>query len=406
MHERERSTARVSPPPRLAASPDRRGGCIYPRKPTQGLQCTLSHLAFGAQRRDAGVRLRISLAARADWKRRTRAETRRFRSIAGSLVLLLSPIPVLAAGAGGIHGAAVKSDPADLLFASPTRLDHIGRVVAPVMIDGQGPFRFVVDTGANHCTLSPPLAKLLRLTPTPGAYMRVSGVTGTQQLPYVTVSRLQAGDLIIKQLQMPVVETSVMAGADGILGTAGLTDDRIIVDFQNNRVTISRSHGLSAVLNFLAVPARRVAGGVIMVPAQIGRVPVAAIIDTGSSHTLGNLALQRALLADDTRDGKVTNVYGVTKDIAPGELVNSPEIALGPARISHLPVVYGEFNIFKVWNLQSKPAVIVGMDALGTVDSLIIDFAQAKVYLLPVQPPGVTITNSMSFVPRRFPPRA
>ena len=327
-----------------------------------------------------------------------------FPSIVGWLTLLLSPLPALAAAAP--PGPGVKTDPADLLFASPTRLDHIGRVVAPVMIDGQGPFRFVVDTGANHCTISPRLANLLRLTPAPGAFMRVSGVTGTQQLPYVTVQRLQAGDLVIQPLRMPVIETSVMAGVDGILGTAGLTDDRIIVDFQNDRVTISRSHGLSAIVDFLELPAQRVAGGVLMVPAEVGRVPVAAIIDTGSSHTLGNLALRRALLANAKQYGMATKVYGVTKNISPGELVTAPEIALGPARISHLSVVYGQFNIFKVWNLESKPAVIVGMDALGTVDALIIDFAQVKVYVLPVQPAGVTITDSMSWVPRRPAPRA
>lgn len=297
-------------------------------------------------------------------------------------------------------------DPADLLFASPTRLDHIGRVVAPVMIDGQGPFRFVVDTGANHSTVSPHLAALLRLTPAAEASVRVTGVTGTERLPYVLIDRLQAGDLVITHSRMPVVRTSVMAGADGILGTAGLSEDRIIVDFQDNRVVITRSHGLSAVSNFLELPARRVVGGVIMVPARIGRVTVSAVIDTGSAHTLGNLALEKALLANAKHKGRVTKVYGVTKDISSGDLITAPDMALGPATISGPSVVYGDFNIFKVWDLQSTPAVILGMDVLGTVDSLIIDFAQARVYLMPSQPNGVTLTDSMSFVPRQLAPRA
>lgn len=325
-------------------------------------------------------------------------------SLVCGLALLAFTDCALSAGAT----APDKSvDPADLLFASPTRLDHIGRVVAPVMIDGQGPFRFVVDTGANHCTISPRVAALLRLSPVPDASMRVTGVTGTQLLPYVLVDRLRAGDLVIRQSQMPVIRTSVMAGADGILGTAGLTEDRIIVDFQENRVIISRSHGLSAVSDFLELPARRVAGGVIMVPARIGRVSVSAVIDTGSAHTLGNLALEHALLANAEHTGRATEVYGVTKDISSGDLVTAPEISLGPATISRLSVVYGNFNIFKVWHLQSTPAVIVGMDVLGTVDSLVIDFAKARVYLMPAQPAGVTISkDSMSFLPRQVTPRA
>src|SRR5688572_17412347 len=50
------------------------------------------------------------------------------------------------------------STTAEPLFASPTRIDRIGRIVAPVYINGQGPFRLVVDTGASHSTVSPQLA--------------------------------------------------------------------------------------------------------------------------------------------------------------------------------------------------------------------------------------------------------
>ncbi|MFL6618280.1 MAG: hypothetical protein ACJ8MH_06740, partial [Povalibacter sp.] len=35
----------------------------------------------------------------------------------------------------------------DHLFAAPTRADRIGRIMAPVTINGRGPFRLIVDTG-------------------------------------------------------------------------------------------------------------------------------------------------------------------------------------------------------------------------------------------------------------------
>ena len=65
------------------------------------------------------------------------------------LCALLAPIPPA-------PSASAEKD--DLLFASPTTRDHIGRVVVPVTLNGQGPFRFIVDTGANHSTISPQLA--------------------------------------------------------------------------------------------------------------------------------------------------------------------------------------------------------------------------------------------------------
>lgn len=49
------------------------------------------------------------------------------------------------------QAAAVSSEP-EPLYASPTRLDRIGRVVAPVMINGRGPFRLVVDKDVYGAT--------------------------------------------------------------------------------------------------------------------------------------------------------------------------------------------------------------------------------------------------------------
>lgn len=68
--------------------------------------------------------------------------------------------------------------PQDLLFACPTTLDHIGRVVASVMVDGKGPFRFIIDTGANHSTISSQLAAVLGLRSSMQQSIRVTGVTG------------------------------------------------------------------------------------------------------------------------------------------------------------------------------------------------------------------------------------
>src|ERR1700692_139542 len=99
-----------------------------------------------------------------------------------------------------------------LLFASPTTRDHIGRVVVPVMINGRGPFRFIVDTGANHSTISPGLARELGLTPAEAPSIILDGITGSAQVSFVRIDRLQAGELTMESTAVPVVWASVMAG--------------------------------------------------------------------------------------------------------------------------------------------------------------------------------------------------
>jgi predicted aspartyl protease len=268
------------------------------------------------------------------------------------------------------------------LFATPTTRDHIGRVVVPVMLNGRGPFRFVVDTGANHSTISPRLVEVLGLKPADATIM-VNGITGAAPALFVTVDSLRAGALAVEGLDLPVVWTSVMAGADGILGAAGLKEKSLLIDFQRNRVEIGRYLKLDERSQGIKVHALPPTHGLITVEAKVGKVPVIAILDTGSERTLGNLALRDALRKPETRGLKtrLTSVYGATAEVELGEMGAAPPISIESVRITEVSIVYGDFHVFKVWELTDMPAIILGMDVLGTVASLSIDFKNQNVYI-------------------------
>ncbi len=286
--------------------------------------------------------------------------------------------------------AAVPTPPApplsreqSLLFALPTTRDHIGRVVVQATVNGKGPFRFIVDTGATHSTITPDLVHALGLTPSETSTVLLNGITGTTQVSAVMLDKLQTGDLIIDGLLAPVVWTPIMAGADGIFGAAGLTDKSLSVDFQRNRVEISGGVQAAVRAQALRIHATRVTHGLMVLPLQVGRVRALAVIDTGSERTLGNLALRDAL--NERRRGgavaQVTSVYGATAQVESGEIWRAPTIMIDSLRINDVEVVYGDFHVFKVWDMQDKPAMIIGMDVLGTVGSLGIDFKNQVIYL-------------------------
>ena len=280
--------------------------------------------------------------------------------------------------------AAEPLSPQDLLFACPTSLDRIGRVVAAVMVDGKGPFRFIIDTGANYSTISPHLAAVLGLQPSIQQAIRVVGITGTADVASVPIERLQAGDLVISHLRLPIVEAPVMAGADGILGAAGLQNERLLVDFRDNKVTITRSHGDSVPWGYTRVRATQLKGGLLSVPGQVGGVRVRAVIDTGSEHTLGNQALYEALYGRAQRKGTylATDVYGATKQVGTGRLQLAPVIDLGTIKVGGVALVFGDFHIFHAWGLTSEPTIVLGMDVLGTVQAFAVDFRYAEVGIL------------------------
>ena len=274
------------------------------------------------------------------------------------------------------------------LFAAPTRLDQIGRVVVPVRVDGRGPFRFVIDTGASHSTVSPELVRALGLAASKMPLIDLEGVTGSAAVPAVKIRTLRAGSLIIHDTAVPVLRTPMMAGADGILGVAGIRDITLLVDFGTNRVRISRELPPGVRFEDSRVHTLSVAGGLMAIPAYVGNVRALAIVDTGSQRTLGNPALEAALHLTDAggRLEPVTAVYGATQKVQMGRMVDSPVIAIGPLRIAGVALIYGDFHIFKVWGLEHRPALILGMDVLGTVDTLGFDFRRHDLFISGVRP--------------------
>ncbi len=325
-----------------------------------------------------------------------RAALRTLRLLSALLagVVLTSAVPAFSHGAGTAPpppagsasapatGAPRPLEPQDLLLACPTTRDYVGRVLAAVMVDGRGPYRFIVDTGANDSTISPKLAAALGLALSSTKSLKIAGVTGTEIVPSVPIESLRAGAMVIAHSQLPVVWSPIMTGADGILGAAGLAQDSLLVDFLHNTVVIHTADDVGIPSGYARVQATRLRSGLLSIPGEVGGVPVDAIIDTGSPQTLGNMALYRALYSKPGTGGQA-KVYGVTKQVRPGNVQVAPTVDLGAIRIGNAVLVYGDFPIFEVWGLTEHPAIILGMDVLGTVDAFAIDFRHAEIGVAP-----------------------
>ena len=95
---------------------------------------------------------------------------------------------------------------------------------------------------------------------------------------------------------------------------------------------------------------------------------------------------------------KKAKIYGVTRQVSKGGVAASPTIYLGPVAIRNLAIVYAEIPIFKDWHLDSRPALIPGMNVLGTVNTLVLDYPRAQVYLLPLEPNGISVGTCTMWV--------
>ncbi len=205
-------------------------------------------------------------------------------------------------------------------------------------------------------------------------------------MPAVEIDSLAAGDLeVAKRQRVPVLPGAVLANADGILGIEGLMSSRIEIDFVNDIVRVARSSGRPPDNGMLAIPATLRNNGLLMVRGRVGRVRIKAIIDTGAEKTLGNLALRRALERVPQRPGEyvVTTVIGATPDRGEGTSQIAPSIWLGDTEVRNLEITFGDLHVFRIWNLEREPALLIGMDLLGTVERLVIDYRRREIQVQP-----------------------
>jgi hypothetical protein len=290
-----------------------------------------------------------------------------------------SAVPVAQAAPDELAEVVVKAR--EPRYVAPTRRDSIGRIWAPVYINERGPFRLVLDTGASRSGVTAIVAERLGIPLDASRPMMLRGVTGKARVPSIRVDSFIIGDLTVNPARLPIL-TDALGGADGVLGTEALDDKRIVIDFRHDHISIMRSRGERAAPGFMTLPFTFARGRLLTVPAVVGNIAVTAVIDTGGQATIANLALRDALRRHRKSSQPVLDqITGATADVQEGEALPTPPITFGPLVIRGAHVTYGDMYIFEHWRMTDEPAMLIGMDALGLMEILIIDYKRREIQL-------------------------
>jgi hypothetical protein len=125
-------------------------------------------------------------------------------------------------------------------------------------------------------------------------------------------------------------------------------------------------------------------GRLLTVDAWLVGIRVKAIIDTGGQATLGNLALREAL-AEKRRKQEAAAipdlVTGATLDVQTGNRISTPAITMGEVLVRNAAMTFADFAIFEYWDLTDEPAMLIGMDVLGLLDTLVIDYRRKELQM-------------------------
>jgi predicted aspartyl protease len=257
-------------------------------------------------------------------------------------------------------------------------LDQSHRLMTEVFIDGQGPFLFLVDTGADHSVVTREMAITLGLPA--GPEVVVHGVAGDVVVPSAFVTEFRVGSRRLRRVALPLlVEGNV--GAAGVLGIDVLQDQRVVIDFRGGRIVISDSPPTGGAFDEVVVKARSRFGQLVLVDSSLDDQAILVVVDTGAENSIANLAFERHMRSETAeRANEITAIYSVTGQSIAGRWAVIPSMRVGGFRMRHVPVVFSELRSFERWRLQNQPALLLGMDVLRLFDRVEIDFARREVH--------------------------
>ena len=261
------------------------------------------------------------------------------------------------------------------------RVGQDERMTVQVRIEGRGPFRFLVDTGATRTVVSTAIADRLALTIGPVARLHSTG--GTSLVSTAIVPRLELGPGRVRHVEAALLEATDM-GADGIIGVDSLRSDKVIFDFRTRLISIvPPRQRMRDEQGTVVVRGKLKQGHLIVTSAAANRVPLTAILDTGSDITMGNAALRHAL----ERRGRLgaperLSMKSVTGEILQGDAFHMRNVTVGGAVLHDLVILFAASPIFHRLGFEDRPAMLIGMNALRGFDQVTIDFAAKRLRMI------------------------
>ena len=257
----------------------------------------------------------------------------------------------------------------------------MGRLTTTVAINGSGPYRFMVDSGAERSVIAEELAMRLRLPRRRDAL--IEGLIRTEPSHLVLIAQLALGGLVCSRLEVPTLPRSAL-DADGYLGLDVLDNHRLIMNFAARTLTIARPQGFFASLwrsaDEVLVHTIGDSGRLRSSDCHVDGVRATAFIDTGAAVSVANPVLYAALRLRSPVMHPIGAVQlsGVTGGSVAAFVIGAHEIGLGQLTLSDCPLAVADLQVFKTWGLLDQPALLLGINALRRLTSVSIDYGRKE----------------------------
>ena len=251
------------------------------------------------------------------------------------------------------------------------------RLNVEVQVNGRGPYRFVVDSGADTSAVGLRIARDLQLPL--GTPAILNGTTSRDVVDRVKVAELTLGPSTVRDLEVPALR-EVDLGGEGLIGIDALVQQRLLMDFEKRLIKVEDARKRERYgPGDIVITARRQRGQLILTQVRASGFGLDAIVDTGSEVSIGNLALREKLLRKRRARFWTVEATGVTGVKVKLQMATIAELELGPVTLRDVPIAFADVPPFKLFGLADEPALMLGTDLLATFRRVSLDFRARKV---------------------------
>ncbi len=287
----------------------------------------------------------------------------------------------------GVAGAAAAQESANVPFRKTER----GLILVDVHVNEQGPFPFLIDTGATSSVIFDSLAERLDVPDTGQGYAIVHGIVESGEHPTTILGSLRIGEA-----RVPAIDAIVLKSASekrdwlGIIGLDFLAE--FIFIFRNKTETLE-------LFKRERLPSRAFSGWrrlpvyhdttlkrpyrLLFVPIRLDGRKVDALIDLGSTTPILNWPAARSIGFDRMyrRLEDQWLVEGATGEFRPRTIIKDVEIEIGQLK-SKGSLLVADSKVLSELNRADTPFLILNA-ALFSRGEFAVDVETPAFYVKP-----------------------
>ena len=285
----------------------------------------------------------------------------------------------------------------------PYHIGYDGLVIVNVMIDGEGPYEFVVDTGATITIFFENLTRLHPASPPIGDTRRIIGITGAAWLPVHSINRLNLGPLRFDDHKLVVMKDwgADRATPQGIIGLDILARYLVVFDMDHHIMRLYPPDAANDVLyGWRAAPLQPVSTSDLSRPlyavtTTMKGTQVPMVVDLGAEETVINYAALGKVMRGDYNTGYHMSGSGLAfgakfhdlfDNREEAKVVNINRLLIGGAPWLHQTLVVFDANFFTELNVADRPYGLLGAKVL-LARNFAIDIYNSRLLIGPATRP-------------------